>query len=68
MSALVSYRLVYPHTANQDFRFIYPTTIAMAVLYARTLTRGRVGAWLGGVLATGFCGTSVAFFLLSAQG
>ena len=73
LAALITYRVLYPHTGNQDFRFIYPTTIAMTVLYSKVLSWHRTHSyshifWLGALLAGGFSCTSIAFILVNSRG
>ena len=70
ISALVAYRLVYPHCGNQDFRFIYPVTIAMTALYGKLLSwqhlhASRFFVWLGAFSALAFVCASISFILLN---
>jgi hypothetical protein len=72
LSALIVYRLVHPHTGNQNFRFIYLVLIAMAVLYAHALIwhheRGRTSIFgLGMLLPLAFSSASALFFFVDSR-
>lgn len=73
LAALICYRLMFPFSCNQDFRFIYPITIAIAVIYAKLLSWQREHShiktfWLGALLPVCFSATAIAFILLNAWG
>lgn len=72
LAALISFRLLHPHTGHQNFRFVYLTLLAVALLYANCLTwhhaRGRKHVVaLGLALALLFALSSVSFFIVDSQ-
>lgn len=56
---LFFHRFSMPYSANNDFRFIYPVVIPLALL----LAEGAEDFAIGRVLSILFCGLSAAFYL-----